>query len=142
MTVSVHGVYSSSGKYASVPFVYDDGLLKTTEPLTKGKKWNLEITVNDNEGNTLTQGFVINVTEVQSLSAATSVSYDRATQTFTVVTKNNVRYSLTASDGTVVSSGLLSPLPQLQFSRSDLKSGDNVLNLQSTTESINLTLKK
>lgn len=142
LTVSVHGTYSrSTGKYQTVPFVYDNGLLKTTEPLTKGKEWTLEITVSDGE-HTLTQGFVIKVTDVLDLATATSLSYDRATQTFTLITKNNVNYSLKNASGSIIGSGLLSPLPQLQFERSQLTEGENVLTLSSQTESISLTIKK
>lgn len=141
-SVSVHGTYSASSQgYKYVPFEYRDGLLVTKEQLREGTTWTVEITVSDGTS-TLTQGFVVNVTGVMSLEEATSMTYDRTTQLFTVSTKNNVTYSLQNAQGSIVKSGSLSPLPQLDFYRNELSSGENKLTLKSATESITITIKK
>ena len=142
LNVSVHGTYSSSqGTYQKVPFVYENGLLKTSEVLQKDKDWTVEITVSDGI-NELTQGFVVSVTEVLDLNRATSITYDRATRLFTVNTKNNVNFTLKGSDGTMIKSGTLSPLPQLDLYRDELSEGDNILTLWSANESITLTIRR
>ena len=141
MNIAVHGTYSkSSGQYQKVPFTYENGLLKSTEVLVKNRSYTIEITVKDATSE-LTQGFVVNVTEVRDLATATSLQYDRTTKIFTLNTKNNVSFTLKGNDGHIIKSGDLSPLPRLEFSRSELSDGENVLNLQSPTESLSLTIK-
>ena len=143
MSVNVHGTYSkASGQYQSIPFVYDNGLLKTSQVLTKGKEYTVEITVKDQSGEELTQGFIVKVTEELDLGTATSLNYDRTTQLFTLNTKNNVTYKLTDNNGHVIKSGELSPLPRLEFGRSTLSEGNNTLTLQSPKETLTLTIKK
>lgn len=140
--ISVHGTYNNSlGGYQNVPFFYENGLLKTSEVLQKGKNWTVEINVKDGV-NELTQGFVINVTEVLDLAAATSITYDRASQQFTVHTKNNVNYTLKDTNGTILKVGTLSPLPQLNLYKEELPTGNNTLTLQSVNELVTLTIKK
>lgn len=142
LTVSVHGTYNKSlDTFQDVPFIYENGLLKTSEALQKGKKWTIEITVSDGT-NKLTQGFVVNVTETLDLATATSITYDRMTQLFTIITKNNVNYTLKDANGTIIRNGALSPLPQLNLYRQELSTGENTLTLWSANESITLTLKK
>lgn len=124
---NVHGVYNSGTQtYASVPFIIEDGLLKTTENLTQRKDpWNIEITVYDTESATkLTQGFKVFVEPWQSLETTTSLSYDRTEKTFTLKTKHNVSYSLTDDKGSVISSGLLEPVPELVVDADTLPSSD------------------
>ncbi|MBQ2128470.1 MAG: hypothetical protein II429_05005, partial [Prevotella sp.] len=131
----------TAGGFQSVPFTFENGLLKTTQALTQGKTWTVEITVS--EGATeLTQGFVINVTGKLGLAEATSVHYDRTTKTFTVSTKNNVSYVLRDNQGAITSSGEISPVPQLDIPLSMLSDGSNKLTLTSASESITLTIKK
>ena len=141
-SINVHGTYSrTAGGFQSVPFTFENGLLKTTQALTQGKTWTVEITVS--EGATeLTQGFVINVTGKLGLAEATSVHYDRTTKTFTVSTKNNVSYVLRDNQGAITSSGEISPVPQLDIPLSMLSDGSNKLTLTSASESITLTIKK
>jgi hypothetical protein len=143
MTIDVHGTYSkSSGKYQQVPFVFDNGLLKTSEILKEGKEYTVEITVKDETGDELTQGFIVKVTEVLDLGSATSLFYDRTTKIFTLNTKNNVSYTLKDSKGATIKEGSLSPLPRLSFGREELSVGNNILTLQSPNETLSLTIKK
>ena len=110
--------------------------------MTKGKEYTVEITVKDQSGEELTQGFIVKVTEDLDLGTATSLNYDRTTQLFTLNTKNNVTYKLTDNNGHVIKSGELSPLPRLEFGRSTLSEGNNTLTLQSPKETLTLTIKK
>ena len=135
--LSVQGTYNStSGTYASVPFTIEEGLLKTTECLEmRTEPWNIEILVIDTEsGAELAQGFKIHVTTWQSLEETTSLSYDRRERTFTLKTKHNVSYSLTDKEGVVVSSGVLSPVPELVFDMDNLTASEYVLKLQCEEE--------
>ena len=135
--LSVQGTYSStSGSYASVPFTIEEGLLKTTESLEKrAEPWNIEILVTDTEsGAELAQGFKIHVTPWQSLEETTALSYDRRERAFTLKTKHNVSYSLTDKEGSVVSSGVLSPIPELVLDMDELPSSEYVLKLQCEEE--------
>ena len=142
MSIQVHGTYNkSTGLFNSVPFTYEDGMLKTTEVLNANKSYTVEITVKDPESE-LTQGFVIKVTEKLDIASASSLQYDRATGLFTLNTKNNISYSLKDSNGNIIKSGQLSPLPILTFSRDELREGSNTLTLQSSSESLSLTIKK
>lgn len=135
--LSVQGTYSStSGSYASVPFTIEEGLLKTTESLEKrAEPWNIEILVTDTEsGAELAQGFKIHVTPWQSLEETTALSYDRRERAFTLKTKHNVSYSLTDKEGSVVSSGVLSPIPELVLDMDELPSSEYVLKLRCEEE--------
>ncbi|MCR6504946.1 C10 family peptidase [Bacteroides muris (ex Fokt et al. 2023)] len=131
-TVRVSGV---NGK--SVPFVIEDDMLKTTEPLKADspKQWDIEITVSDEvSGTVLTQGFKIMVDAWKSLEETTSVNFDRTTRIFTFVTKHNVSYTLTDEQGRKLQSGKLEPLPQLQIEAASLPAGKNVLILRCVDE--------
>ena len=134
---SVRGIYnSSSNSYASVPFVIEDGLLRTTESLQqKTDPWNIEISVRDTEsGAELTQGFRVYVDSWQSLETTTSLSYNRAERTFTLKTKHNVSYTLTDNMGTVVAGGNLEPVPELVFDMDDFSEDEYLLKLQCEEE--------
>ncbi len=136
-TVSVHGVYQSSlGGYEEVPFVYENGMLKTTRALTTSQGvWNVEITVVDSETNTeLTQGFKIRVEAWASLEKKTQLQYDRASGMFVLKTKHNVTYKITDANGALIQSGAMEPLPELQFNKSILSPGTNTLELRCNSE--------
>lgn len=135
--VTVHGVYqSSTGGYASVPFIIEDGMLKTTEPLSTAKSsWSIEITAVDSDSKAeLTQGFTVTVDPWTSLEKKTSLSYDRQSRTFTIKTKHNVTYAIYDANGNKLQSGALSPLPELQFNAAILPAGKNVLELRCNNE--------
>lgn len=135
--LSVHGVYQSNlGGYAEVPFVIEDGMLKTTQPLTEaGKTWNIEISVSDAEsGAELTQGFKVIVDAWASLEEKTKLSYDRNSKMFKIVTKHNVTYKIQDSNGNLIQGGELSPLPELEFNASSLPAGKNTLELRCNEE--------
>lgn len=135
--LSVQGVYNSSTQtHISVPFVIENGLLKTTETLEQRKDpWNIEITVADPESSSeLTQGFRVYVDPWQSLETVTSLSYDRAERTFTLKTKHNVSYTLTDQVGAVVSSATLEPVPELVIDMKTLSAGEHLLKLQCEDE--------
>lgn len=131
--LTVHGTYDSrTGSYATVPFVVEDGMLKTTETLnaTTTSQWNVEITVEDPEsGSSLTQGFRIVVDPWKSLESTTSLKYDRRTGSFTLATKHNVSYRMLDANGQVLQEGRLEPLPELQFSATQLSPGRNSIEL-------------
>ena len=142
-SVVVHGVYqSNTGGFAAIPFVIEDGMLKTTEELsTSTSSWNVEITVSDSEsGASLTQGFTIKVDPWASLEKTTSLGYDRQSRMFTLKTKHNVSYVICDASGNVVQSGELSPLPELQFSASILSPGVNSLELRCNNETKKLNI--
>lgn len=139
---SVSGV---SGK--DVPFKIENGLLKTTAVLqvSASSRWDLDITVQDNEsGAELTQGFRVYVDSWQSLEKTTSLSFDRESRLFRLVTKHNVSYRLVNEQGTVLQSGMLEPLPQLEIPASLLSPGRNTLTLECVddTKSIQLINNK
>ncbi len=132
--VSVHGVYQSNlGGYAEVPFVIENGLLKTTQSLTEaGKIWNIEISVSDSEsGAELTQGFKVIVDAWASLEEKTKLSYDRLSRMFKIITKHNVTYKIYDTNNNLIQSGELSPLPELEFI---LPAGKNTLELRCNEE--------
>ena len=135
--LSVHGVYQSNiGGYAEIPFVIENGLLKTTESLTTtGKTWNIEISVADPEsGAELTQGFKVTVDAWASLEEKTKLSYDRLSHMFKIVTKHNVTYKIYDANSNLIQSGELSPLPELEFNASILSVGKNRIELRCNDE--------
>ena len=135
--LSVHGVYQSNiGGYAEVPFVIENGLLKTTESLTTtGKTWNIEISVADPEsGAELTQGFKVTVDAWASLEEKTKLSYDRLSRMFKIVTKHNVTYKIYDANANLIQGGELSPLPELEFNAAILPAGKNVIELRCNDE--------
>lgn len=135
--VSVHGIYQSNiGGYADVPFVVENGLLKTTQSLTTaGKTWNIEISVSDSEsGAELTQGFNVIVDAWASLEEKTKLSYDRSSKMFKIVTKHNVSYNIYGANGNLIQGGELSPLPELEFSGTILPAGKNTIELRCNDE--------
>lgn len=139
--LSVHGIYqSATGGYAEVPFTVENGLLKTTKPLsTTDNAWNIEISVYDTEsGAELTQGFTIEVDAWASLEEKTQLSYDRNSRMFKIVTKHNVSYKLYGENGNLIQSGELSPVPELEFSSAILPAGKNKLELRCNEEIKNL----
>lgn len=143
--VNVHGTYDSKlGGYKDVPFRYEDGMLKTTEPLSASTaQWNVEITVTDRDsGSELTQGFRIQVDPWQSLGQTTTLKYERATGVFQLSTKHNVTYTLKDAGGRTLQEGALSPLPELTFNSSILPAGENILQLKCVDEVKNITIKK
>lgn len=134
---TVKGTYnSSSGTHNTVPFIIEDGMLKTTQALTSQKnKYDIEITVENAEGTeSLTQGFSIYVEPWSSIEKATSLTYDRASGTFTLTTKHNVSYTLTNANGVVTGQGALVPLPQLTITPSMLSAGANIVELRCNDE--------
>lgn len=131
ITLSVHGLFdSTTGKYETTPFEFDGPLLRTTRDILAGEK-NIDImvTASDQEGNSITQGFVMSVMEPRTLEQATSLSFDRNSGVFTLKTKHNVSYRLTSPSGTVIASGDAAPAPTVTFNRSILESGANTLTL-------------
>lgn len=134
--LSVRGAGGSS----NVPFKIEDGMLKSAKVLTTAdKNLNVEITVRDTEsGAELTQGFNVEVEAWASLEEKTQLSYDRITGMFRVVTKHNVSYSIYDANGTLVQSGELAPLPELEFNTAILPAGKNRLELRSNDEIKNL----
>lgn len=135
--LSVHGINNSStDSEASVPFVIEDGLLRTTEILQqRTEPWSIEISVLDTEsGAELTQGFRVYVDSWQSLETTTSLSYDRTERTFMLKTKHNVSYTLTDDMGNVVASGNLEPAPELVFDMDEFAGSEYLLKLQCEEE--------
>lgn len=127
----------------SVPFMIEDGLLKTTETLQVEtcKQWNLEITVDDPvSGASLTQGFSVTVDAWRSLDETTSLSFNRVTRIFTFKTKHNVTYVLTNEQGSVLREGSLKPLPRLEIEGNSLPSGKNVLTFKCVNETKSIQL--
>lgn len=138
MTFELRGLYNSAtDTYAEAPFVIENGMLKTTRTLSCAADGVIavDITVTDAaSGESLTQGFSIEVQPWRSIAEATSMSFNRTTGEFLLKTKHNVSYTLKSPTGTVIASGALDPLPQLQFNRSQLADGVNVLELRCSTE--------
>ena len=135
--LKVQGVYNSSTQtQTAVPFVVEEGLLKTTESLAQRKEpWNIEIKVVDTESNSeLTQGFRVFVDPWQSLETTTSLSFDRIERIFTLKTKHNVDYSLIDSDGEIVGNGMLEPVPELVIHMNDLLPEEYLLRLKCEEE--------
>jgi len=136
--LSLRGLYNAgTDSYAEAPFVIENGMLKTTRTLSCSADGVIavDITVTDNaSGESLTQGFSIEVQPWRSIAEATSMSFNRTTGEFLLKTKHNVSYTLKSPTGTVIASGALDPLPQLQFNRSQLADGVNVLELRCSTE--------
>ena len=135
--LSVHGINNSStDSEASVPFVIEEGLLRTTEILQqRTEPWSIEISVLDTKsGAELTQGFRVYVDPWQSLETTTSLSYDRAERTFMLKTKHNVSYTLTDDMGNVVASGNLEPAPELVFDMDEFAGSEYLLKLQCEEE--------
>ncbi len=136
-TVGIHGSKTSSGSYREIPFTYDNGMIKTTRELKAGENsFLVEVDVVHNpSGESMTQGFTISVAPHRNLDEATSVSYDRAKQTFTVHSKHNTRCTVTSASGTkVVDNQQMQPLPQIQISRSLLTKGRNTVSLTCGSE--------
>lgn len=139
-SLSVSGV---NGKV--VPFVIENGMLKTTQVLQAATtaEWEIEITVSDAEsGTSLTQGFKVSVDAWKSLEEMTSVRYDRTVAKFLFKTKHNVSYTLTDEQGNILDEGNLEPLPQLELSMSLLRDGINVLTLKCVNETKTIRLIK
>lgn len=135
--INVHGTYDSgSGGYKSVPFFYENGLLKTTEKLDASTPyWEVEISVKDVvSGEELTQGFRVKVDVWKTLEETTSLSYNRITRRFKLTTKHNVSYLLKSSDGLQLQSGVLEPLPELEIDATSLPVGENQLELKCAEE--------
>ena len=135
--LSVHGINNSgTDSETSVPFVIEDGLLRTTEVLQqRSEPWSIEISVLDTKsGAELTQGFRVYVDSWQSLETTTSLSYNRAERTFTLKTKHNVSYTLTDNMGNVVARGNLEPVPELVLDMDDFSEGEYLLKLQCEEE--------
>ncbi len=146
MTFELRGLYNAgTDSYAEAPFVIENGMLKTTRTLSCSADGVIavDITVTDNaSGESLTQGFSIEVQPWRSIAEATSMSFNRTTGEFLLKTKHNVSYTLKSAAGTVIASGALDPLPQLQFNRSQLADGVNVLELRCNTEVKTITITK
>lgn len=143
--VTVHGTFDSRlGTYTTIPFIWEDGMLKTTEPLAvKKDPWNVEITVRDSEsGASLTQGFRIMVEVWKDLGNSTALKYDRENKLFYLSTKHNVRYTITNSIGVEIERGLLEPLPELTIDVNRLSNGENVIELQCVDEIKRITIIK
>ena len=133
--LSVSGPGSSK-----VPFKIENGMLKTTQVLTTAdKNLNIEITVYDPESKAkLIQGFKVEVEAWASLEEKTQLSYDRNTKMFKIVTKHNVTYKLYGENGSLIQSGEMAPLPELEFNSSILPAGKNKLELRCNDEIKNL----
>lgn len=146
MTFELRGLYNAgTDSYAEAPFVIENGMLKTTRTLSCSADGVIavDITVTDNaSGESLTQGFSIEVQPWRSIAEATSMSFNRTTGEFLLKTKHNVSYTLKSAAGIVIASGALDPLPQLQFNRSQLADGVNVLELRCNTEVKTITITK
>lgn len=130
-----------------VPFIIENGLLKTTEVLKAEEKatYDLAITVTDHEsGTSLKQIFPIKVEQWKDLGSSTSLTFDRTTQLFVLKTKHNVSYQLTSASGSVIQQGELSPIPQLEIQAQILPAGVNTLTLKraNETKSIQLIIRK
>lgn len=141
--VTVHGTYDvKSGGYKQVPFKYENGMLKTTEPLDSSiSQWNIEITVQDTKSDAeLTQGFRIIVEPWKSIEETTMLKFDRRTRVFTLTTKHNVTYTLIGADGSILKQGMLDPLPELTLSASVLSEGENILQLKCVDEVKNIRI--
>ena len=135
--LSVHGINNSStDSEALVPFVIEDGLLRTTEVLQqRTEPWSIEISVLDTKsGAELTQGFRVYVDPWQSLESITSLSYNRTERTFTLKTKHNVSYTLSDDMGNVVAGGNLEPVPELVFDMDEFAGSEYLLKLQCEEE--------
>lgn len=135
--ITVHGTYNSkTGTYYEVPFIYEDGMLKTTEKLSSSNPTrNIEITVEDLESQaSLTQGFRITVEPWKSLEATTRLSFDRQTRLFTLTTKHNVSYVIKNEAGMVLEEGALEPLPELEIDANKLPAGSNSVELRCADE--------
>ena len=124
---SQHLTVTGSGN-STVPFIIDNGILKTTETLNASTKYNIEITVEDTELKaSLTQGFTINVTPWQSVEQATSISFNRESRVLTIKTKHNVSYELKDAGGNFIISGDLDPLPRCDIPMGNYPSGQYTL---------------
>lgn len=143
-----HFVLEVSGiNSRQVPFIIENGLLKTTEVLKAEEKatYDLAITVTDYEsGTSLKQIFPIKVEQWKDLGSSTSLTFDRTTQLFVLKTKHNVSYQLISASGSVIQQGELSPIPQLEIQAQRLPAGVNTLTLKSAneTKSIQLIIRK
>lgn len=127
----------------NVPFTIENGLLKTTDVLqsTLNNQWSIEITVKDEETKaSLTQGFKIFVEPWKSLEQTTSLSFDRKTLTFKLLTKHNVTYSIANEQGIILASGALEPLPELTINKAMLSSGKAIVTLKCGNETKNIQL--
>lgn len=126
----------------AVPFELDGAMLRITRDVTdKDLFFELMVSVTDDSGSMMTQGFFLSVEKPRTLEAATRMTFDRATGTFTINTKHNTSYVLTAADGRIVGQGDLSPVPVLTFKRSDLSAGANTLKLTNGSDVKTVVIK-
>ncbi len=126
-----------------VPFtINNEGIIYATNTLNSGETYALEIKVTDSSSKTsLTQGFNFEVATPQPLAKATSISYNRTTGKFSVLTRFNVSYSITNASGQVLRQGSLD-LPDFEFSTTDLASGANTLRLTCGNETKEIKIVK
>lgn len=144
MELSVRGAYQN-GAFPAVPFNIQGDRLVTTQPLSSTDPSGctpIHIEVVAKAGSDrLTAGFTVNVMKERTVAEATNFHYDRATNVFTLYTKHGVTYTLTNAQGATVGSGTLEPLPMLQFNRSLLTTGTNVLTLKAGSDEKKLEIK-
>lgn len=130
-TVTVRGAYDASIKgFPTVDFAVKNGQLVTTAPLkATSSPINVEISVSAKSGDRLSSEFSIKVVAWRKIETATTFALDRASGNITITTKHGVSYVLARPDGSQISSGLLEPLPKLEFNKSQLGDGVNTLTL-------------
>lgn len=129
---SVTGLYSN-GSYARVPFEIRNNQLVTTEPLKASTKaqWDIDVRVTESKGGTrLAQTFTIIVQPYRSIEAATTLNYDRASGKFDLRTKHNVSYVIRSAAGATLLQGNLDALPRLSFTKDQLATGTNTVELR------------
>ncbi len=132
-SITVTGEYDNkTAEYKEIPFEYNDGVLYTTRVLTSADEQDVYVrcVVQDNDSKTkITQGFTVTIEAPQLIEHRSSITYDRTTQTFRVKTKYNTTYQVKNSQGAVVASGEIGAFPYIEFTRSQLTSGNNTVTL-------------
>lgn len=131
MDIAFTGEYNSeTSEYMEVPFAYSNGILTTTRPISvdEGPIYvRMEVTMKDNAGSKLRQGFNINVEKPQPIENRTSLSYDRVTKTFDLHTRYGATVKARNAAGADVIITKHAVLPDYTFTREALSSGENTI---------------
>lgn len=131
--VTVNGSRDGNGGYNDIPFSYDNGMVKLNRNILDNEQnFHVEVTAKHKaSGESMTQGYTINVVAKRPLDQASSVSYDRAKKVLTVHSKHNTVCTITNANGAaVVSNQTMQPMPQVSVDRSLLSSGRNTVTLK------------
>lgn len=131
MKVTLTGQYVN-GSYLSVPLTYKDGMVTTSRALTLADApiyLRVVVEMKSDSSDKLSQGFNIEVEKPQSIQKKSFISYDRASKTFTVHTKYGASYTVKNAQGATVLTGAISTVPEFKFTRDQLTTGRNTVEI-------------